>query len=176
MDATPLDFWVGVAEGHRIQLDDLVVVETEVPGGLRVRFYGLVDVVRKRYEGAQFDTDAFRAIDGTLPVEISYAAHVQVTRIDPEVFVPPHPGTRVQVVHGEDFQRALYFDVMERRVAIGLTRTGEVVFANLEFMDGTRGAHVSISGISGVATKTSYATFLLYSLFHSQALGADATN
>jgi len=55
-------------------------------------------------------------------------------------------------------------------VAIGLTRTGEVVFANLEFMDGTRGAHVSISGISGVATKTSYATFLLYSLFHSQAL------
>jgi len=176
MDATPLDFWVGVAEGRRIQLDDLVVVETEVPGGLRVRFYGLVDVVRKRYEGAQFDTDAFRAIDGTLPVEISYAAHVQVTRIDPEVFVPPHPGTRVQVVHGEDFQRALYFDVMERRVAIGLTRTGEVVFANLEFMDGTRGAHVSISGISGVATKTSYATFLLYSLFHSQALGADATN
>jgi len=176
MDATPLDFWVGVTEGRRIQLDDLVVVETEVPGGPSVRFYGIVDLVRKRYEGAQFDTDAFRATEGTLPVEISYAAHVQVTRIDPEVFVPPHPGTRAQVVHGEDFQRALYFDKMERRVAIGLTRTGEVVFANLEFMDGTRGAHVSISGISGVATKTSYATFLLYSLFHSQALGADATN
>ena len=65
---------------------------------------------------------------------------------------------------------------MERRVAVGLTRSGESVYANLEFLDGTRGAHASISGISGVATKTSYATFLLYSLFHSEALGADAVN
>src|ERR1044071_9005936 len=40
----------------------------------------------------------------------------------------------------------------------------------------TRGAHVSISGISGVATKTSFATFLLYSVFRSGALGADGTN
>lgn len=176
MDATPLDFWIGVTEGCRVQLDDLIVVETAAPGDVAIRFYGLVDIVRKRYEGTLFDTDAFRANEGTLPVEVSYAAHVQVTRIDPELFIPPHPGDRVMVVHGDDFERALYFDAMERRVAIGLTRTGEPVFANLEFMDGTRGAHVSISGISGVATKTSFATFLLYSLFHSTALGADATN
>src|SRR4029077_11317749 len=48
--------------------------------------------------------------------------------------------------------------------------------ANLDFIDGTRGAHVNISGISGVATKTTYATFLLYSLFNSGVLGEDATN
>src|SRR4029453_18259601 len=77
---------------------------------------------------------------------------------------------------GEEFQRALYFDQMRRRVAIGLTRTGEPVFADLEFLDGTRGAHISISGISGIATKTSYATFLLYSLFHSDVLGGEAVN
>ncbi|HEX7095393.1 MAG TPA: ATP-binding protein, partial [Acidimicrobiales bacterium] len=41
---------------------------------------------------------------------------------------------------------------------------------------GTRGAHVNISGISGVATKTSYATFLLYSLFTSGVLGPEAVN
>jgi uncharacterized protein len=46
----------------------------------------------------------------------------------------------------------------------------------MEFLDGTRGAHVSISGISGVATKTSFALFLLYSVFHSGALGARAVN
>ena len=67
----------------------------------------------------------------------------------------PAPGTRSQVVRGEEFRRALYFDRMERSVAIGLTRTGEAVHANLEFLDGTRGAHASISGVSGVATKTS---------------------
>lgn len=176
MDATPLEFWIGVAEGRAVQLDDLVVVEERLPAGDTIRFYGLVDQVRKRYEGQPFDSDAFRAAEGSLPVQISYAAHVQVTRLDPEIFVPPQPGTEARVVRGEDFQRALSFDRMHKRMPIGLTRTGEVIYANLEFMDGTRGAHASISGVSGVATKTSYATFLLWSLFHSEALGADATN
>lgn len=176
LDATPLEFWIGVLEGQRVQLDDLIVVDTDAPGGPRVRFYGVVDVVRKKYEGASFDTDAFRAAAGTLPVDVSYAAHVQVTRVDPELFVPPHPGDAAYVVRGAEFERALYFDTMEQRVPVGLTRTGEPVYANFEFLDGTRGAHVSISGVSGVATKTSYATFLLYALFHSEVLGAQAIN
>ncbi|HTW04196.1 MAG TPA: ATP-binding protein, partial [Streptosporangiaceae bacterium] len=49
-------------------------------------------------------------------------------------------------------------------------------YVNMEFLDGTRGAHVSISGISGVATKTSFALFLLHSIFRSGALGARAVN
>ncbi len=57
-----------------------------------------------------------------------------------------------------------------------LSRDGEPVVLDLDFIDGTKGAHVNISGISGVATKTSYATFLLYSLFHSGVLGPAATN
>ena len=57
-----------------------------------------------------------------------------------------------RAMHDEEFRKALYFDRMERSVAIGLTRTGEPVHANLEFLDGTRGAHASISGVSGVAT------------------------
>ena len=176
LDATPLEFWVGVRDGQRLQLDDLVSVQTTLASGEVIRFFGVVDLVRKKYEGAQFDTDAFRAAAGTLPVEVSYAAHVQVTRVEPEIFVPPHPGDEVRVVTGLEFEQALSFDRMERRLAIGMTRSGEVVYANLEFLDGTRGAHASISGVSGVATKTSYATFLLYSMFHSEALGADVTN
>ena len=175
-DATPLEFWVGVREGERVQLDDLVVTRTTLSDGQTVTFYGIVDIVRKRFEGSQFDTDAFRVADGTLPADVSYAAHVQVTRVEPEVFVPPGPGEAVSVVRDEEFRRALYFDRMERTVAIGLTRSGEPIHANLEFLDGTRGAHASISGVSGVATKTSYATFILYSLFHSDALGLDAAN
>jgi len=175
-DATPLEFWVGVREGEHVQLDDLVVTRTTLSDGQSVTFYGIVDIVRKRFEGSQFDTDAFRVADGTLPADVSYAAHVQVTRVEPEVFVPPGPGEAVSVVRDEEFRRALYFDRMERTVAIGLTRTGEPIHANLEFLDGTRGAHASISGVSGVATKTSYATFILYSLFHSDALGLDAAN
>jgi uncharacterized protein len=176
LEATPLEFWMGVEEGRLVELDDLVVTEVSTPDGQSVRFYGLVDIVRKKYEGAPFDTDAFRVTEGLMPASISYAAHVQVTRIDPEVFIPPHPGARACVVRGVEYQKALYFDAMEHRVPIGLTRTSEPVFANLEFLDGTRGAHGSVSGVSGVATKTTYATFLLYSVFHSETLGADAVN
>jgi DNA helicase HerA-like ATPase len=176
VDATPLEFWIGVGAGQSVQLDDLVMVETELPNGESVRFYGVVDLVRKKYEGMVFDSDAFRAVAGTLPVDVSYAAHVQVTRVEPEIYVPPHPGDVAEVVRGAAFQRALSFDQMERKIAIGLTRSGEPVYANLEFLDGARGAHVSISGVSGVATKTSFATFLIYSMFHSKALGPDAVN
>ena len=37
---------------------------------------------------------------------------------------------------------------MERKIPIGMTRTGEPIYANLEFLDGTRGAHASISAKS----------------------------
>src|SRR6185503_15295138 len=94
-DATPLEFWVGVRDGERLQLDDLVVAKTTLSDGDQVTFYGIVDIVRKRFEGSQFDTDAFRVAAGTLPADISYAAHVQVTRVDPEIFVPPAPGDTV---------------------------------------------------------------------------------
>ena len=53
---------------------------------------------------------------------------------------------------------------MTRQVAVGLGRDGEPVYLNMDFLDGTRGAHVSISGVSGVATKTSFALFLLHSI------------
>lgn len=96
-DATPLEFWVGVREGERVQLDDLVVTRTTLSDGHTVTFYGIVDIVRKRFEERQFDTDAFRVADGTLPADVSYAAHVQVTRVEPEVFVPPGPGEAVAI-------------------------------------------------------------------------------
>src|SRR5439155_22104519 len=76
----------------------------------------------------------------------------------------------------EDRDEALYFHQMGRRVPAGLTRDGEPMFLDLDFLDGTRGAHVNISGVSGVATKTTYALFLLYALFHSEVLGRYSTN
>ncbi len=99
-----------------------------------------------------------------------------MTRVEPEIFVPPRPGQEVRRATGLRRDQALFFDGMERKVPIGLSRDGEPVYANLDFLDGSRGAHVNISGISGVATKTSYATFLLHSLFTSGALGGEAAN
>jgi DNA helicase HerA-like ATPase len=175
-DATPLEFWVAVAEGSFLQLDDVVALERTLPGGDAVRIYGVVSQVRARHEGARFDSDVFLIEQGVLPAEVSEAAQVQSTRFEPEVFVPPRPGTAVRKATGVERSEALYFDGMERRLPAGLSRDDEPLFVNLDFVDGSRGAHVNISGISGVATKTSYATFLLYSLFASGALGLEAVN
>ncbi|HEX9188334.1 MAG TPA: ATP-binding protein [Vicinamibacteria bacterium] len=176
LDAMPLEFWVAVGEGEYLQLDDVVEVETPLPDGTEIRLFGVVDLVRARHEGARFDSDVFLVEKGVLPATVAQAAHVKVTRVEPEVFVPPRPGQEVRRAEGLRRDQALFFDGMERKVPIGLSRDGEPVFANLDFLDGSRGAHVNISGISGVATKTSYATFLLHSLFTSGALGGEAGN
>jgi DNA helicase HerA-like ATPase len=175
-EAHPLNFWVGVAEDQYLQLDDIVAVESPVPGRGIVTLYGVVDIVRSQYEGAKFESDVFRIAEGVFPAGISTAAHVSVTRVEPEIFVPPIPGQPVVRAEGAVRDTALYFDGMQSRFAAGLSREGDVIWGNLQFLDGTRGAHVNISGISGVATKTSYALFLLYGLFHSDVLGANRHN
>ena len=170
-DSTPLNFWVGVREDSYLQLDDAVVVDTEVPGRGTVRISGIVQQVRARHEGAQFDTDVFLVDRGVLPVETAVAAEVVATRFEPELFVPPRPGLVAARARGSERDHAMYFDQMERRLPAGLSRDGDPVYLDLDFLDGTKGAHVNISGVSGVATKTTYALFLLYGLFHSDVLG-----
>lgn len=175
--ATPLEFWVAVQEGSFLQLDDVLVLERKLPGlDERVRIYGMVAELRARHEGARFDSDVFLIKDGVLPAQVAEAAKVLATRFEPEVYVTPLPGEVVRKARGEARDQALFFDGMKRRIPVGLSRDGEIVHANVEFLDGTRGAHVNISGVSGVATKTSYAVFLLHSLFTSGELGAGAHN
>ena len=116
-DATPLEFWVGVADGAYLQLDDVVALERPLPGGEAVRVYGVVSQVRARHDGARFDRDVFLIADGVLPAEVSQAALVQATRFEPEIFVPPLPGQAVRRAVGPERFEALFFDVMAKRLA-----------------------------------------------------------
>jgi DNA helicase HerA-like ATPase len=176
IDATPLEFWVGVSDGEYLELDDVVALERVLPTGEVVKMFGTVSQVRARHEGARFDSDVFLIEDGVLPAEVIEAAQVTVTRVEPEIFVPPTPGHAVRRAKGDERDQALFFDQMDRRFPVGASRNGEPLFANFEFLNGQRGAHVNISGVSGVATKTSYATFLLHSLFTSAVLGEAVVN
>jgi DNA helicase HerA-like ATPase len=175
-DATPLDFWVGLAPDRVLQLDDVVTVQRTTPAGEPISIHGIVTQVIAGLEGARFDSDVFLIEEGVLPGDVVEVAQITATRIEPEVFVPPLPGAPVVKAEGKERDQALFFDGMDKKLPAGLTRDNEPIYINLEFLDGTRGAHVNISGISGVATKTTYATFLLYSLFNSGALGDDALN
>lgn len=175
-DATPLEFWVAIGPDAYLQLDDVVALERTLPDGRTVRIYGMVSQIRARHEGASLDSDVFLIEDGILPAEVSRSAQVTATRFEPEVFVPPLPGTPVDRAVDDARDQALFFDQMGPRLPAGLSRDDEPLWLDLDFLDGTKGAHVNISGVSGVATKTSYATFLLYGLFHSGVLGREAVN
>lgn len=53
-DATPLEFWVAVAPGSHLQLDDVVAFDRVLPAGELLHIYGIVGHVRARHEGARF--------------------------------------------------------------------------------------------------------------------------
>lgn len=173
-DVTPNQFWFAVSPGANVALDDLVVVQTQRPDGKAVTFYGQVDNVRKRHEGVAFESDVEDVVAGILPASVSYAARVLVTRVAPEQFIPPQPGDTVQHATGAALDMALSADKMSLKFPGGLLSDGQTLPINFKFVNGESGGHVNISGISGVATKTSYALFLLHSIFTSGVMGAEA--
>jgi uncharacterized protein len=175
-DSTPLQFAVAIDDASYLQLDDVVVTLRHVPAVGPVLTSGIVTQVRARQEGASFGSDVFLISEGVLPARTQEIAEVSTTRVEPEIYVPPRPGEVVRRATGTERAQALYFDQMTNRVPVGRGRDGAPIYVNMEFLDGTRGAHVSISGISGVATKTSFALFLLHSVFRSGALGERAVN
>ena len=93
---------------------------------------------------------------------------MRVLRVNPELFLAPHAGGVVTRAAGKHREIALFEDEMIRgKLPLGLDLGGAPVYADMRFVDGRSGGHVSISGISGVATKTSYALFLLYQLLET---------
>ncbi len=164
---SPLEFWIGVEEGQTVQLDDVLYVKSYI-GGQEVKYYGIVVEVNKFLEGAQLVYEEKLIKEGKIPASIAYVAKLAITRIDPEVFVPPSPGDNTYKAINKDFERALYYDQMKEKIPAGIDRNGNVVYVNYHFINGIEGAHVSISGMSGIATKTSYALFLLYSILEKK--------
>jgi DNA helicase HerA-like ATPase len=171
-------FRVVVDDDEFLQLDDLVVVRTEVPKAGEVRTYGVVTEVEAVYEGAQYESDTHRIAElGIMPAQKVRTAQIAVTRVDPEVWVSVDPGEEVLHAVGPERVRALYADQMERPLPVGLGRDGLPVHVDLDFFDGRKGGHMSIAGISGVATKTSFALFFLRVLTASpDVLGEGAAN
>jgi DNA helicase HerA-like ATPase len=175
---TTAEFRVVLEEDEYLQLDDLIVVRTEVPKVGEVRTYGVVTEAEAVYEGAQYESDTHRIAElGIMPAAKVRTARVAVTRVDPEVWVSADPGEEVARATGEERRKALYADEMDRPLAIGLGRDGAPVHVDLDFFDGRKGGHMSISGISGVATKTSFALFFLRMLTSTpEVVGSGAAN
>lgn len=169
-DATPFEFYVEVDSTQSLQVDDIIVTTSEYPRFGRVKFYGIVDQVISRLEGLETNEQARFHSQGLFDANLTYYCHIVVTRTLAEdgtsPKVPPKPGSEVRLADTEETKLALYFDKMEKRkIPCGLLSNNAPAYLDLDFLLGIKGGHVNISGKSGVATKTSYATFLLYSYF-----------
>src|SRR5215469_9100759 len=170
VDATTRRFSLLLDEQAVVQLDDLVAVTQKLPDGRLLTHYGIVVEGFGRIEGASLSTDTRRiAGEQTMPGEEIRRVDVQVLRTVPELWLPPRPGSVAVAAYGVHREQALFLDQMEQRLAVGLDQAGLPVYADFTFLNGEKGGHLSISGISGVATKTSYALFLLYMLFETAA-------
>ena len=102
----------------------------------------------------------------TKRLSLSYAK-VSVIHNTKENFMPAFEGSPVYNADVNDIQIALGLDSIDDKTAIpaGLMKASNNVIVpikyNSAFIVGPEGAHINISGISGLATKTSYVMFLL---------------
>ena len=169
----PLEFWVEVLEDAPVQLDDLITLELKNPINpeKRVRVFAVIDDIVDHVEGLQFpgDTEAFT--QGYTFGRPTIMAHARVTRYTPDVLRPPRAGDKAYLAKGELLKQAMYVDQMANPLPIGVLRNGQPAYLNYDFVNGVAGAHINISGISGVATKTSFALWTLYSILNSKREG-----
>jgi hypothetical protein len=160
-------FNVVLEDAAVVQLDDLVATRQRLGDGRDVVHYGIVVEAFGTIEGALLPSDTRRIGENVMPGLTARSATVQILRTVPELWLAPLPGSIVELVSGSARDEALFVDQMAQRLAVGLDQHDQPIFADFRFMSGERGGHVSISGVSGVAAKTSYALFLLYQLLET---------
>ncbi|MGE4274201.1 MAG: ATP-binding protein [Desulfitobacterium sp.] len=107
----------------------------------------------------------------TLRVGMNYV-EAKVSFNDKNLYTPVHNNSKVFLASAEEITMALGLDKVQNPLVCGSLKmyegtTDEVtlpVNLNSQFILGPEGAHLNISGISGLASKTSYAMFLMKSI------------
>jgi hypothetical protein len=160
------EFTVVLDEDAVVQLDDLIVTRHTEPDQQEVTHYGIVTEVTSQIEGASYASDTSRiTAERTMPGITTRSASVQTLRVVPERWVAPEPGSVVGKAASEiDRRAALFMTEMRAPLPLGVDNGGLPVPIDFDYLNGVKGGHCNISGISGVATKTSFALHLLYML------------
>lgn len=177
------NFWL--APGQIVNPFDIVEVEhlgkafdkdgkpTDHPS----KTYGLVTNIEHRTDSpnhlANFVSSNFGDVTETevnTPRVGTNVAKVNVLSNSGEIYMPVQNDRPVMFASAEGIAEALGIDTMaeRNRIAAGLIKMSNgastVAYLDQEFILGPEGAHINISGISGLATKTSYAMFMLQSI------------
>ena len=178
---TPHEFHFWTALDAPVGIGTIVRVDSERPvSGVLPRIYGVVtegfsytDLQTPLHDvlGADGEPGATRfAPTERTEIRLYTAA---VLRHVPEEPLQPVPMGTVHLAGEADVQMALRMDSYvqgdaKRGIPVGLYRAGGTqapVHLDADFLLGPEAAHLSISGVSGLATKTSAVEWLLASIF-----------
>ena len=166
-------FWL--APGVIVNPFDIVEAQQVAPQGTS-RTFGIVTTLDHSTDApthlSNFISNDFGQVGGepNTARQGTTVAHVAVLSNDQEIYMPVMNDRPVRFADEAGIHTALGIDqVPERyRVPAGLIEmsngTRAVVYLDSRYILGPEGAHVNITGISGLATKTSYAIFLIQSI------------
>jgi hypothetical protein len=170
---TAIDSPVGI--GTIVRVDGAVPVDGHIPRvyGVVVEGFSYTDVQSPLFDVLAYDGDPGRtAYAATERAEVRvYTA--AVLRQVPEEPLQPVPIGDVHLADDQDVAAALRMDTYLRDgtntgIPIGLYRAGGMnspIYLDADFLLGPEAAHLNITGVSGLATKTSAVEWLLASLF-----------
>jgi len=170
---TAVDSPVGI--GTIVRVEGTRAVEGHIPRvyGVVVEGFSFTDLLSPLHDVLGHDGDPrSAAIAPTERPEVRlYTA--AVLRQIPEEPLQPVPMGEVFLASDDDVTLALRMDTYTRAdartaIPIGLYRSGGMdspIYLDADFLVGPEAAHLNITGVSGLATKTSAVEFILASLF-----------
>jgi len=140
--------------------------------------YGVIENISHITDAQSFLTNFISSDFGdveieepTLRVGMNYA-EARVSFNSRNVYTPVHNNAKVYLASADEITMALGLDNIQNPLVCGSLKMYEgtseevtlPVNLNSKFILGPEGAHLNISGISGLASKTSYAMFLMKSI------------
>lgn len=171
------DFQFWLSDEAVLSPFDIVCVENRTDGSIT---YGVVQDILHITDGTSHISNYVSSDFGdvtrdpmTHRLALSYAK-VSVIHNTKENFMPVFEGSPVYTTDEHDIEIALGLDNIDKETAFpaGLITTGNnisvPIIYNGDFLIGPEGAHMNVSGISGLATKTSYIMFLLKAIQHKR--------
>lgn len=172
-EATSEAFTFWVPDDVLVEKTQLIYVDSSY-NGRQIRVYGIVDEVfrqsRRRSVAEERDRHDGR-LDVRLPLDsmgITYA-RAKVLAANPPLLTPPREESPVYLATEAEARFAYGVPQMGQPLTIGRLKNGGEAFAgsayiDLDYLLGTNGGHLNVNGIAGVGTKSSFLTFVVYSL------------
>lgn len=166
-------FWT--SKDLRLKPFDVVVVEhVNDAQGKQSKTFGVVEEISHMTDSpsalAGYISSDFGQVESSSYTERIGMNYVKckVVGNTSNIYIPVQEGRKVYLAGKEEIMEALGLDNVKHKLPAGYIEMYEgknrqtlPVFFNSHFLIGPEGAHLNISGISGLASKTSYSMFLM---------------